>query len=90
MSDIMAITYEDAVPVQLNPTNGKDPNGPFAALQSTAGAGTASIVTARGRTTTIYLPLGQIMNVACKGVISVSGASSVVGLIAVPYAGGQQ
>lgn len=80
MSDIMAVTYEDAVAVTVGPPNNKDPKGPFAALQATTAAGTVSVLTARGTTTTIYLPLGTIITIAVKGVISLGGASGVVGL----------
>jgi len=87
----MAVTYEDAVAVTVGPTNSKDPAGPFAALQATTAGGTVSVMTARGRTTTIYLPLGTIVPLAVKGVISLGTATGVVGFLAgPPYAGGQQ
>jgi hypothetical protein len=90
MSDIMAVTYEDAVAVTVGPVGNKDANGPFAALQATTAAGTVSVMTARGRTTTIYLPLGIIVPLAVKAVISLGTATGVVGFLANPYTGNQQ
>lgn len=90
MSDAYAVTYEDAVAVTVNPSNGKDPKGPFCALQATVTAGTASVLTARGTTTTVYIPLGQPLTLAVKGVISLGGASGVVGFLSSIYPGGQQ
>ena len=86
----MAVTYEDAVAVTVGPAGDKDPKGPFAALQATTTAGTVTVRTARGTSTTIYLPLGQIVTLAVKGVISLGTAVGVVGFLAEPYPGGQQ
>jgi hypothetical protein len=90
MSTIMAVTYEDAVAVTVESVTGKDPKGPFAALQATTTAGTCNVLTARGTTTTIYLPLGVIVPIAVKGVFSLGTAAGVIGLMAMPYSGGQQ
>lgn len=90
MSDIYAVTYEDAVAVTVGPPNNKDVNGPFAALQATTAAGTVSVLTNRGRTTTIYLPLGTIIPLAVRGVISLGGASGVVGFLCSEFTGGRQ
>lgn len=88
MSDAYAVTYEDAVAVTVNPSGGKDTNGPFAALQATVTAGTASVRTIMGRTVTVYIPLGQPLTLAVTGVISLGGASGVVGFKASIYPGG--
>lgn len=90
MSDVMAVCLEDAVAVTVNPPNGKDPAGPFCALQATSSGGTATVLTARGRTTTVYIPLGAPLYLAVKGVISLGGAAGVVGFLASPYTGSQQ
>jgi hypothetical protein len=89
MSNIMAVTYEDAVSVTVSATV-NDPKGPFCGLQATTAAGTVTVVTARGSTTTIYLPLGTVIPLAVRRVSSLGGASGVVGFLVSPYAGGQQ
>ena len=91
MSDIMAITYEDVVAVTPSDTT-KDPKGPFCALEATTAGGVASIVTARGTTTTIVLAAGVIKTIACKQVrVTGTTATGIVGYLAgPPYAGGQQ
>ena len=88
MSDIMAVTYEDAVAVTVGSTN--DPKGPFAGLQATTAAGTCTVVTVRGTSTTIYLPLGTVIPLAVRRVSSLGGASGVVGFIATPVFGSGQ
>jgi hypothetical protein len=88
MSDILAVTYEDAVAVTVGSTN--DAKGPFAALQATTAAGTCTVVTLRGTTTTIYLPLGVVIPIAVRRVSSLGGASGVIGLLGSPFNGGQQ
>lgn len=88
MSDILAVTYEDAHPVVVG--GARDPNGPYAALQATTTAGTVTVNTLRGTQVTIYLPLGQIVPLAVKNVQALGSAVGVVGFNANPYAGGQQ
>jgi hypothetical protein len=90
LSNILAVTYEDAVAVSVAPAGNKDPKGPFCALQAATTAGTVTVITARGSLTTIYLPLGQIVPLAVKCVQSLGTAAGVVGFLAMPYGGAGQ
>jgi len=90
MSDIMAVTYEDAVAVTQS-DNTNDPKGPFAALQCTGTAGLAKVTTKQGTAVSIYLPQGVIVPIAVRRVWSTgTAATSIIGLLAVPLSGGQQ
>jgi|HubBroStandDraft_2_1064218.scaffolds.fasta_scaffold833886_1 hypothetical protein len=88
MSNILAVTYEDAESVTLSNTV-PDPDGPFAALQATNSAGTAKVTTIRGTPITIYLPLGTIVPLAVNQVWNTANASAmaIVGFKANPYKG---
>lgn len=89
LSDISSVTYYGGATVTINATpqaNG-DPNGPFAALQVTAGSSGTALVLLKGVNgpqITIYLPLGVIIPVAVFQVLSASGASAITGLKAPP------
>jgi hypothetical protein len=88
MSDILAVSYEDAQNVTLSNTT-PDPAGPFAALQATNTAGTAKVTTIRGTPITIYLPLGTIVPLVTGQVWNTANAVSmaIVGFKANPYKG---
>lgn len=87
MSDINAVTLWDAIAMAPG-TTGVDVNGPYCALQATGSAGTAQVLTGTGRTTTIYLPLGQVVYLMHQGVFSGGGttATNIVGFKAPPNA----
>jgi hypothetical protein len=86
-SNIQAVTYETAFAVTASDTV-VDPNGPFAALQCTGVAGLAKVITKAGQTVTIYLPLGVVVPLAVTQVFaSVTTATNIVGMRALPYQG---
>ena len=88
MSDIRAVTYEHAFSVTESDTV-DDPNGPFAAVQCTAVGGTAKVHTKGGEDVTVYLALGQVLNLAITRVWSTGTASglNLVGFRALPFRG---
>lgn len=91
MSDINSITYSGAVAVTLQASlPGTDPGAPYAALQATTLAGTVTVMMMSGSQVTIYLPLGEIVPVAVRGVQSGGVATGIVGFHANPYKGSAQ
>jgi hypothetical protein len=90
MSNILAITYDDAIPVTPSDTT-DDPNGPFAGFYSGSG-GTVRVLTARKTDRTLVgVPAGVIVPIAIRRVFSsTTTATGVLGTIAMPYKGGGQ
>jgi hypothetical protein len=88
MSDIRAVTYEHAFSVTESDTV-NDPSGPFAALQCTAVGGTAKVHTTGGEDVTVYLGIGQVLNLAVVRVWSTGTTSglNLVGFRALPMRG---
>lgn len=85
MSDILAVTYDDAIAVTPSDTT-DDPAGPFAGLQCTGTAGLAKIITGAGRTATIFLPQGICTPIAARRVFTTgTAATSIIGLRAQPF-----
>lgn len=87
MSNVLAITYEDSVPVtQSDGTD--DPAGPFAGFFTGSG-GTVKVTTQRGSTRTLTnLPAGVIMPMVIVRVWSTTTtATGVLGMHASPYMG---
>lgn len=88
MSNIDAVTYYDGAAITASDGT-DDPAGPFAALQATTAAGTASVIFTGGSSSavTVYLPLGVIVPVAVRRVRSTgTTATGVTGLRAFPAA----
>lgn len=87
MSDIKAVTYEGGVAVTPSDT-ANDPAGPFAALYI-GGAGSATVVDAKGNATTYSgLLAGTILPLQCVRVKATGlTATGVVGLRALPIGG---
>jgi hypothetical protein len=87
MSDIMSITYEDAIPVSQSDTV-KDPNGPFAGFY-VGGSGNVTVTTGRGRTALFNnCQPGTIYPVVIKNVwVDGTTATGILGMVAVPYPG---
>jgi hypothetical protein len=80
MSDIRAITYDDAQAITPSDTVNC---GPFVALQATTSAGIAQVTTQRGTTVEVYLPLGVIVPIAVTRVWSTHlAAAGIVGFTA--------
>ena len=86
MSDIDAITYDDAVAVTESNTTA-DPAGPFAALLVTA-VGTVKLRTVRGHDI-VYsaTAVGQIIPFATAFVWSTGTSATVLGCLALPFKG---
>lgn len=83
MSNILAVTYEDAVAVTKDDATA-DPAGPFAGFLCTA-AGNVKVTTIRG--TAVVIPsmtVGQLVPLAISRVWSTGTAGTVVGLVAMP------
>ena len=84
MSDIQAVTYQDAVTVAKSDTVA-DAAGPFAGLLCTA-AGTVSFVTPSGSTVALTaVAANSIIPIACKRVNSTGTAGTFLGLFANPF-----
>ena len=85
MSSVQAITYEGGAAVTQSDTT-VDPNGPWAALEATTGAGSCKVTMLNGDVLTMYLPQGLIKPTAVKQVWSTgTGATGIVGYRANPY-----
>lgn len=85
MSNILAVTYEQAYAVTQSDTLA-DPSGPFAALFTGAG-GTIKLTTINGQTVTLAsVAAGIVMPIATQRVwSSTTTATGVIGLCALPY-----
>jgi hypothetical protein len=85
MSNIQAITYEDAITVTASDTV-DDPKGPFAGFYTGTG-GDIKVTTIRG-TAQVFkgTVAGVVITCAIKRVwSSVTAATSVLGMVALPY-----
>lgn len=87
MSDILAITYDNATAVAQSDTV-NDPAGPFAGFFTGAG-GTVKVTTIQNNPVSLTnLPAGIIVPLAILRVWSaVTTASGVLGMTALPYKG---
>ena len=83
MSDIQAVTYQDAVAVTESDSV-NDTSGPFAGLWCTS-AGTLSFVTPAGSVVTLNVATNGLIPIACKRVNSSGTAGSFLGLLANPF-----
>lgn len=89
MSNIQAISYEDIVSVSPSDTVVQFGTKPAAAFMAAVG-GTITITTARNTKQQITINAGVIYPIAIKQVWSTgTAASSIVGLMALPYLGVQ-
>lgn len=84
-SNIMAITYEDAIAVTASDTVA-DPSGPFAGFYVGV-AGTVKLTTVRGTAATfLNCQAGVVYTVACSRIwSSVTTATNILGMVAMPY-----
>jgi hypothetical protein len=86
MSDILAITYDDAVTVTPSDTQA-DPAGPFAGLLVTA-TGTLKFRTIRGHDIALSsTTVGQQIPYAVARVWSTGTTATVLGNLALPFKG---
>lgn len=87
MSNIMAITYEDAIAVTPSDST-DDPAGPFAGFFIGGTAGAVVFLTDRGKAATISPGAGVIVPIATRRIYS-SGttATNIYGVIAMPFKG---
>ena len=83
MSDIQAVTYQDAVTVTESDSV-DDTSGPFAGLWCTS-AGTLSFVTPAGSVVTLNVATNGLIPIACKRVNSTGTAGTFLGLLAAPF-----
>lgn len=84
MSNILAVTYEDAVAVTKSDTVA-DPAGPFAGLLVTA-TGALKFTTIQGGTVTLSTTtVGQIIPIATGRVWATGTSATALGLKAIPY-----
>ncbi len=85
MSNILAITYDDAIAVTASDTV-DDPAGPFAGFYSGAG-GTIKVTTIKGTAATLVnVPAGIVVTLAIRRVWSgTTTATSVLGMVANPF-----
>lgn len=85
MSNILAITFEDAAAVTKSDTTA-DPAGPFAGLIVSV-AGTLKITTIRGGVVAFTVIAGQEVNIATQRVWSTGTSATVIGVLAIPFKG---
>jgi len=84
MSNILAVTYDDAVAVTPSDATAQF-SSPAAGLIVTA-AGTVKLKTARGTTTTLQAAAGIEVHVAFTQIFATgTSATGIVALIAAPY-----
>ena len=84
MSNILSVTYEDALTVAKSDSVA-DPSGPFAGLLVTA-TGSVKLTTIRGGTVTLSTTtVGQILPIATSRVWSTGTSATVLGLVAPPF-----
>lgn len=85
MSNILAITYDNAIAVTQSDTI-DDPSGPFAGFHTGSG-GTIRVLTIKGNDVTLgSLPAGVVYTLAIRRVFSsTTSASGVFGMIANPF-----
>lgn len=87
MSDILAVTYDDSIPVTPSDTTA-DPAGPFAGLHTGSG-GNITVTTIRGRKVLFTAcAAGTVLQQAVSQVwITGTAATGIVGMIALPWKG---
>jgi hypothetical protein len=86
MSNILAITYEDAVAITASDATA-DPAGPFAGIYTGSG-GDIKITTRSGAVVLKSTPAGVIMPLWCSRVWSTgTAATNVLGMLALPFKG---
>ena len=85
MSNILAITYDDAIAVTASDSTA-DPAGPFAGFYTGSG-GTIKVTTIKGTTTTFTnTQAGVVMTVPISRVwTTTTTASNVLGMVANPF-----
>lgn len=86
MSNILAITYDQAVTVTKSDST-DDPKGPFAGL-FVGVAGTLKFTTMNGVDVSTTVVAGQTVPIVVKRVWSTGTASTVYGLITPPFRAG--
>lgn len=87
MSNILAITYDDAIAVTPSDTV-DDPNGPFAGFFIGGTAGSVAFLTNRGHAATITPGAGVIVPIAIRRILSGgTSATNIYGVIAMPFKG---
>lgn len=86
MSNIQAVTYEDAVDVTLSDTV-NDPAGPFAGLLVCSDGDTIKFTSRTGTITLAGGYAGQIIPIMVRRVWNTGTSATVVGLLALPYKG---
>lgn len=87
MSDILSITYEDAILVTPSDTV-DDPAGPFAGFYIGGTAGTVTYLTVRGHAGIISPGAGVIVPIATRRIYSSgTNATNIYGVIAMPFKG---
>lgn len=86
MSDIQAVTYDDALAVTASNTVA-DPAGPFAALLVCV-TGNLKFTTRAGTTITMTaVPVGTVVPLVTSRVWTTGTTATVVGMLAMPYRG---